>query len=303
MKWYETRCPWCSKSYSTSGRYSNHIAKAHPEKDVQSRRAFRQRRLSDSETELDIDILTNRLADRLVGIGNADRTLESDINTTLPGISSLNSDTESEDEGSDREAREFENGSESEDAVSEPGSENESSDPGSDDDSSDRKAQGSESDVEGRQTNVVVQVLAGTPIRGYPFPERDPSYNLYAPFRHGADYQLAHFFNTAKTSQGNIDKFFRGGVLKALNPTHHVQFRSAYTMYKILDTGADEPRWQKGKVNYPLQNGVKFRYRNILSALKYLLRQKAYVDSMLWGPHKEYDQDGDRVYSEINTAT
>ena len=74
-------------------------------------------------------------------------------------------------------------------------------------------------------------------------------------------------------------------------------------MYKILDTGADEPRWQKGKVNYPLQNGVKFRYRNILSALKYLLRQKAYVDGMLWGLHKEYDKDGDRVYSEINTAT
>src|ERR1700753_3665161 len=159
MKWYETRCPWCSKSYSTSGRYSNHIAKAHPEKDVQSRRAFRQRRLSDSETELDIDILTNKLADRLAGIGNADRMLESDINTTLPGISSLNSNTESEDKGSDREAREFENGSESEDAVSEPGSEDESSDPGSDDDSSDRKAQGSESDVEGRQTNIVAQVL------------------------------------------------------------------------------------------------------------------------------------------------
>ena len=284
MKWYETRCPWCSKSYSTSGRYSNHIAKVHPEKDAQSRRAFRRRRLSDnanhSETEIDIDILTNTLADRLAGIGNSDRTLESDINTILPGSSSLNSDT-SEDEGSDREAREFENDSESEDAVSEPGFEDERSDPGSDDESSDREAQGPESDSEGPQTNVIAQVLAGTPIRGYAFPERDPSYNLYAPFRHGVDYQLAHFFNTAKTSQGNIDKFFRGGVLKALNPTHHVQFRSAYTMYKILDTGADEPRWQKGKVNYPLQNGVKFRYRNILSALKYLLRQKAYVNDML----------------------
>ena len=88
-----------------------------------------------------------------------------------------------------------------------------------------------------------------------------------------------------------------------MNPTHKVGFRSAYALYKIVDAGANEPRWYEGVVNYPLQQGVGFRYRNIISCVRYLLQQKAYAQDMVWGPVKEYDKQGDRVYGEMHTAT
>ena len=56
-------------------------------------------------------------------------------------------------------------------------------------------------------------------------------------------------------------------------------------MYKLVDAAADEPAWHSGIVNYPLLKGVRFRYHNIITAVKYLLRQKAYEADMVWGPH------------------
>ena len=237
MKWHKTRCQWCPKLYASAGRYSNHIAKVHPEKDLSTLRESRSRITSEK--------------DFLLPIGSPD--------------------IESELEGSDREARSFSNDS--------------------------------ESDGEDTTANEIPGLCAGTPIRKHLFPARGPNYNLYAPFQHQTDYQLARFFNAAKTSQGLIDQFFKDGILKSLNPTYSIQFRSAHTMYKLVDAAASEPCWYSGTVNYPLQKGVKFRYRNIISAVKYLLRQKAYGDHMVWGPHREFDKQGNRVYSEINTAT
>ena len=66
---------------------------------------------------------------------------------------------------------------------------------------------------------------------------------------------------------------------------------------------ANGPSWHKGTGNYPLQKGVPFRYRNIVSAGKYLLRQKAYAADIVWRPHREYDNQGNRVLSEITTGT
>jgi len=130
-------------------------------------------------------------------------------------------------------------------------------------------------------TNSMTLCHAGIPIRAYSFPEEDPGLNLYAPFRHHVDYRLAHFFNRAKTSQGNIEQFLQEGILQGLNPAHHVQFRLAYTMYKLVDAATNEPRWQSGMVDYPLLNRVQFHYWNIISAVKYLLRQKAYAGDMV----------------------
>jgi len=144
---------------------------------------------------------------------------------------------------------------------------------------------------------------AGIPIREYSFPELDSGFNLYAPFCYAVDYQLARLFNAAKTSKQKIDLFFKDGILKDLNPTHEVQFRLAHTLYKLVDKAADEHRWQMDKVDYPLLKGVSFRYRNIISAVKYHLRQKIYAIDMVWGPHRECDNQGNRVYSEINTRT
>ncbi|KAF8440641.1 hypothetical protein BGX38DRAFT_1205503 [Terfezia claveryi] len=167
-------------------------------------------------------------------------------------------------------------------------------------------AESAESDGESQQSealNTITQPVAGTPIREHFFPEQDLEFNLYSPFRHPVDYRLAHFFNAVHASEKKIDQFFKNGILQALNPTHRVQFQSAHTMYKLVDKAADEPCWYSGKVDYPLLKGVQFHYRNIISTVKYLLRQKVYAADMVWGPRREYDKQENRIYSEMNTGT
>lgn len=204
---------------------------------------------------------------RQLSDGDSDPEIPEIINNLPADLFSESSDIELQEEGSDREALEF---------------------------SSD------ESDSDEPETNTT---NAGTPIRAHSFKEQDPSYNLYAPFQSATDYRLARFFNAAKVPQSKIDQFFKDGILKAINPTYNVQFRSAHTLYKVVETAVNEPSWYEGRVNYPLQMGVEFRYRNIISVVKYLLRQKPYEHYMLWGPTQEYNKEGQRVYNEINTGT
>jgi len=135
------------------------------------------------------------------------------------------------------------------------------------------------------------------------FPEQEPGYNLFPPFRNRIDYRLARFFNSARTFETKVDQFFKDSILNNINPIHHVQFHSAHTMYKLVDTAASRPYWYPGMVDYPLLKGVLFHYRNIVSAVRYLLQHKAYAANMVWKAHREHDSHGDRIYGEINTVT
>ena len=63
-----------------------------------------------------------------------------------------------------------------------------------------------------------------------------------------------------------------------------------------------QPTWQSGYMEFPLRPRSEFQFRNILYCIQYLLRQRAYVDHMLWEPVQVINTDGDRIYSEINTA-
>lgn len=65
----------------------------------------------------------------------------------------------------------------------------------------------------------------------------------------------------------------------------------------------DQPQWMTGEVDFHLQKGCRFYYRDISSCIRYLLRQKAYSDSLVYEPIREYDMHGKRVYSEMHTAT
>jgi len=187
-----------------------------------------------------------------------------------------NTDAEPTSEGSDREARYFVSDSDS------------------------------DSNAGGQQPNTCstqYQVASGTSIREYLFPEQDPAFNLYALFSNAAHYRLARWFNSARTFQTVIDLFFKGGVFDAHNPTYPVQFRSAYKFNKLIDEAASRPSWHAGAVDYPLLKAVPFRYCNILSVVRYLLHQRVYVGDIVWGPQREYDSEGNHVYSEINTGT
>ena len=181
------------------------------------------------------------------------------------------SDIEYESDGSDREARSF---------TSDP-------EPNGDSQPSD---------------SLDLRPRAGIAIRKYSFPEENLSFNLYAPFLNHIDYQPAQFFSGSKISSAKMNTFFKDGILNDRNLTYIVQFRSAHTLHKLMHATVNATSWYYGKVNYPLQNGVKFRYRKLILVAKYHLRQKVYADNMVWGPHPQCDKQGNRVYSEIDTG-
>ena len=60
-------------------------------------------------------------------------------------------------------------------------------------------------------------------------------------------------------------------------------------------------QWFEGKVEFD-QRTLPFFYRNILDCVRYLLRQIAYRDDLVYAPRREYDFDGQRVFSEMHTA-
>jgi len=42
--------------------------------------------------------------------------------------------------------------------------------------------------------------------------------------------------------------------------------------------------------------------RNVLDWVRYLLRQIAYRDDLVYAPRREYDQSGQRIYAEMHTG-
>ena len=78
-------------------------------------------------------------------------------------------------------------------------------------------------------------------MRKYSFPEKNPNFNLYAPFYNCIDYQLAQFFGSSMISSRKIDKFFKQRILKHLHPTYKIQLRSAYNLHKLMYITVNEP--------------------------------------------------------------
>jgi len=89
-------------------------------------------------------------------------------------------------------------------------------------------------------TNSMTLCHTDIPICAYSFLEEDPGLNLYASFQYHVDYHLACFFNHAKILQENIEQFLWEEILQCLNLMHHVEFHSAYTMYKLVDAATNE---------------------------------------------------------------
>ena len=70
---------------------------------------------------------------------------------------------------------------------------------------------------------------------------------------------------------------------------------------RSLDPYSHYLQWFEGQVDNG-RRSLLFFYRNILDCVRYLLRQIAYRDDFIYTPWREYDSEGQRVYSEMHTA-
>jgi len=68
-----------------------------------------------------------------------------------------------------------------------------------------------------------------------------------------------------------------------------------------LDPYSPYRQWLEGYAQDG-QRTLPFFYRNVLDCVRYLLRQIAYRDDLVYAPRREYHQSGQRIYSEMQMA-
>jgi len=68
-----------------------------------------------------------------------------------------------------------------------------------------------------------------------------------------------------------------------------------------LDPHSSSLQWFEGQVE-DSKRTLPFFYRNVLDCLRYLLRQIACQDDLVYAPRREFDPNGERIYAEMHTA-
>jgi hypothetical protein len=122
----------------------------------------------------------------------------------------------------------------------------------------------------------------------------------WAPFANAHDFKLASWFIQSKVSKSRINEFFSSG----LGSSESVGYSSMHTLenhLRSLDPYSPYLQWFEGDVDDGKRT-QHFFYRNVLGCVRYLLRQIAYRDDLVYAPRREYDHDGHRIYAEMHTA-
>jgi len=147
-------------------------------------------------------------------------------------------------------------------------------------------------------------LMVGQAIRRSLFTHiRSPSWNPLSPFMTAYEYKLAHFFHQSKTSMKQIDQFFHNELLpRDTFQSLRVEHKSSHTWRNKMRGLVDEPEWQNGTMDFHLQRGIKFFYRDVVECIHYLLRQKAFAQDLIFEPSREFDSQGCRVYTEMHTT-
>ena len=132
---------------------------------------------------------------------------------------------------------------------------------------------------------------------------RSERFNPLAPFDNVYEYKLARFFHRSKTCLNQIDEFFKSNLLpKDLPKTSRVHFKSGYTLRNKMRELMDQPPWLQGTVDFHLQTGCAFYYRDVKSTIAYLLRRRTFAEHLVYEPVREFDGEGNKGFTEMHTG-
>lgn len=151
--------------------------------------------------------------------------------------------------------------------------------------------------------------------------ENEESWNPLSPFSSALEYKLARcvhpklvdgavkptdalarFFIDIKIPLTRINEFFSSIVPPQ---TLGVSYGSAYTLRNqlaVMEAAAGNAPWIEGHVNYTITGRQSFFYRDIIECIAYLLKQKAFAAHFFWRSRKEFDYEGKRRFTEMNTC-
>jgi len=122
----------------------------------------------------------------------------------------------------------------------------------------------------------------------------------WAPFSCAQGFKLPSWFIQSKVPKSQINEYFSSGLGS-----------SALVGYSCMHTRENHPRsldphssylqWFEGQVE-DSKRTLQFFYCNVLDCVRYLLRQIAYQDDLVYAPWREFDSNGERIYAEMHTA-
>jgi len=137
-------------------------------------------------------------------------------------------------------------------------------------------------------------------VKEYKEEYRDLCKNPWAPFASAQGFKLVSWFIESKGSKTRINDYFSNGSGNSTS----VGYSSMHTLENLLrhlDPDSPYLQWLEGHVEDCLRI-LPFFYWNVLDCVRYLLCQIAYRDDLVYGPRREYDQSGQRIYAEMHTA-
>jgi len=122
----------------------------------------------------------------------------------------------------------------------------------------------------------------------------------WAPFSCAKGFKLASWSIQSKVLKSRINEYFSSG----LGSSALVGYSSMHTLknhLRSLDPHSSYLQWFEGQVE-DSKRTLPFFYRNVLDCVRYLLRQIAYLDDLVYAQRREFDPNGERIYAEMHTA-
>jgi len=168
-----------------------------------------------------------------------------------------------------------------------------------------------EADTEGADLRETPMDEENPEIKVYSTPRRtfcDNSYytefwhlinNPWLPSYYTEDFKLAIRFVEAHFPKPQIDYHFNEGWCKI---PEYFSYTSGWTMYNQIYAFDNQlRRWRETVISTPHGQSV-FYFRDPVEYAWYRLRQRPYNNHMVGGPTRTIDAEGDRVYSQMNSA-
>ncbi len=154
-------------------------------------------------------------------------------------------------------------------------------------------------------TAITLFEHAGRPLDGT-FDLDEDDLDPFRPFSSKQEYQIASWCIKNSISRTAIDE-----LLGIQGFQHLTNTTSAHRLFNKIDDmhyPLDESSWEQGYVCFDrledpnIEQTVPFWYRNPVECIEFLLQQPAYRDHMVYAPVREYNEEGERMYSELHTS-
>lgn len=158
----------------------------------------------------------------------------------------------------------------------------------------------STSSLPGRQEHYPRAGEAIRDVEGFEQEHSNLCEDPWAPFSSAYGFKLASWFIQGKVPKSRINEYFSSG----LGNSTLAGYSSMHTLenhLRSLDPYSPYLQWFEGQVE-DSKRTLPFFYRNVLDCVRYLLRQIAYQDDLVYAPRREFDADGERIYAEMHTA-